>query len=206
MQAEKLPESTAIQLPGIGQPLQGGFYTGLIQVGANVYALITAPKKFELERAAYGEYGQDIAEAKSTNDCIANTKAMAEAGGEAAQKVLALDIEGYTDWAIPSRDAAEIQYRNLKPTAQENYCSWRDGDNPSSIPPGHIYTEESPAQTTVEAFQEDGEEAFEGAYYWTSTQYSAYGAYVQDFSVGSQYYGVKLSERRFRPVRRLLIS
>jgi hypothetical protein len=206
MLAEKLPETAAIQLPGIGQPLQGGFFTGLIKVGEHTYALITAPKKFEIDRAKYGEYGQDIAGAKSTNDCLANTLAMAEAGSESAKAVLALEIDGYTDWLIPSRDAAEIQYRQLKPTAQENYCSWRDGDNPSSIPPGHIYSENSPAQTTVDAFKEGGEEAFEAAYYGTSTQYSAYAAYVQGFSAGVQTNNSKFGERRFRPVRRLLIS
>ncbi len=192
------------ELPEIGAPFQGGFYAGLIKTGDNIFAIINAPKKFEL-KGAWGEYGKKIEGASSTNDCMACTVAMAEAGSELAKSVLALDIDGFTDWAIPSRDVVEINYRNFKPTEQENYCSYRDGDNPSSVPPGHLYSDESPTQTTVEAFKDGGEQAFQEAYYWTSTQYSANYAFVQFFSGGFQTTNVKTNERPVRPVRRLFI-
>lgn len=195
---------TDIQLPEIGQPFEGGFYTGKMMIDGRLAVIVSASKQHEL-RGVWGEYGQDVKGAKSTFDCVANTQAMAEAGSEIAKQVQALTINGFSDWAIPSRDAVELQYRHLKPTTQENYCSWRDGDNPSSVPPGHIYTEESPAQTTADAFKEGGDEAFEAAWYWTSTQYSAYDAYVQDFGGGGQNHTGKTSERRVRPVRRLFI-
>ncbi|WP_439895273.1 DUF1566 domain-containing protein [Pseudomonas syringae] len=42
-------------------------------------------------------------------------------------------------------------------------------------------------------------------YYWSSTQRSAYFAFVQDFDVGLQHYYGKDYELRVRPVRRLFI-
>lgn len=42
-------------------------------------------------------------------------------------------------------------------------------------------------------------------WYATSTQFSAYGIYVMDFSGGSQYDATKHCERRVRPVRRKFI-
>jgi hypothetical protein len=43
-------------------------------------------------------------------------------------------------------------------------------------------------------------------WYWSSTQYSAYGAWGQLFDDGSQYYGDKDSQARARAVRRFLIT
>ena len=61
-------------------------------------------------------------------------EAMAAAGSELAQKVLALDIDGFTDWAIPARDVQELQYRHFKPTTEENWAGLRDGFVPSDRP------------------------------------------------------------------------
>lgn len=44
-----------------------------------------------------------------------------------------------------------------------------------------------------------------GPWYWTSTQCSPGGAYVQDFGDGGQDFDGKDTERRVRPVRRLFI-
>ncbi len=192
------------ELPAIGSKLAGGYYTGIIQCGETQFAIITSPKSLELN-GKWGEYGQQIEGCNSVNDCHANTKAMAESGSEIAQKVLAIEFDGFNDWAIPSRDALELQYRHFKPTEQENYCSFRDGDNPSSVPPGHLYTEENPLQTSVDDFKDENAEAFDDVWYWSSTQSSAYYAYVQAFGDGTQYHYDKGTGRRVRPVRRLVI-
>lgn len=42
-------------------------------------------------------------------------------------------------------------------------------------------------------------------YYWSSTQRSAYGAFLQSFGDGNQHGSGKDNERRVRPVRRLFI-
>jgi len=189
----------------IGQPYGGGFFIGITQENGKLYRNIQAPKAFEL-KGAVGCYGKDVDGAKSYTDSRANTEAFAAEGSELAQQALGLTIGGFSDWGLPARDVQELQYRHLKPTEQENYCSWRDGDNPSSIPPGLPYTETFPAQTALEAFQEGGPEAFEPGWYASSTQFSALYVCLVGFSDGLQYVDDKLNERRVRPVRRELIQ
>jgi hypothetical protein len=195
----------AVQLPEIGQPFQGGFFSGLTVEGGKRYANITAGAAHELV-GAWGEYGVKIDGADSFTDSRANTEAMAGAGSELAQKVLALDIGGFTDWAIPARDVQELQYRHFKPTSRQNYCWNRDGDNPSSLPIGLLYTEESPAKTQAAGFAEGESEAFQARYYWSSSQRSAHNAFTVTFGGGLQGNDVKGSELRVRPVRRSLID
>ncbi|MNQ91246.1 hypothetical protein D3C85_1066180 [compost metagenome] len=191
-------------IPAIGTQYGGGFVTGIIAENGQQYLVITAPAAFEL-KGKLGTYGEDIEGARSHTDGRANTEALAAAGSELAQQVLALDIGGFTDWAIPARDQQELQYRHFKPSDRENYASFRDGDNPSSVPPGYPYTEEFPAQTTLEAFRTGGAEAFAESWYVSSTQYSAYYAYYMDFSGGTQSHYGKDFEARVRPVRKILI-
>ena len=194
----------AFTLPEIGQAYGGGFFSGVTVQDGKRYMLITAGREHELE-GEWGEYGTKIEGADSFTDGRANTEAMAAAGSELAQQVLALSIGGHNDWAIPARDQQELQYRNLKPTARENYCCGRDGDNPNSQPIGLLYTPESPTKTTVGAFREGGSEAFQPSWYWSSSQRSAYLAFFMTFDDGYQSYGGKNSEFRVRPVRSELI-
>ncbi len=198
-------EAPAITLPEIGQPFGGGFFTGIYQQNGKRYAVITAPAAHELE-GEWGAYGEKIEGAGSLTDSRANTEAMAASGSTLAQQVLALEIDGFTDWAIPARDVQELQYRHLKPTTQQNYCWNRDGENPSSLPVGELYTEELPAQTTVDAFKAGGPEAFQPRWYWSSSQRSANFAFFMGFDVGYQFSIVKLNEFRVRPVRSVLID
>lgn len=191
-------------LPEIGAPYGGGFFSGITQENGKQYLNITAGRAGEL-KGKWGEYGTKVEGASSYTDSRSNTEDMAAAGSELARKVLDLNIGGYSDWAIPARDVQELQYRLLKPTTEENYASWRDGDNPSSVPVGYPYSEESPVQTTVPAFQAGNLEAFEDAWYWSSSQRSAYNAIDMVFSGGDQYYYAKTDELRVRPVRRELI-
>jgi hypothetical protein len=197
----------AVTIPEIGQPFGGGFFSGITRdpVTGKRYLNITAGAEHELV-GAWGKYGEKIEGADSFTDSRANTEAMAATGSELAQKVLALDIGGFTDWAIPARDVQELQYRHFKPTTEENWQYGRSGDNPNSEPVGLLYTDESPAQTSVEAFQEGGPEAFQDRAYWSSSQRSAYTAFLLYFGVGIQYYGAKNHELRVRPVRSTLID
>ena len=191
-------------ISAIGKAYGGGFVTGVTVENGQRYLNITAGAAHEL-KGTWGARGVVIEGAGSFTDSRSNTESMAAAGSELAQKVLALEIDGHTDWAIPARDVQELQYRHLKPTSEENYCWGRDGDNPNSLPVGLLYTAELPAQTTVPAFQDDGAEAFKGAWYWSSSQRSADFAFYVYFDVGIQYYGVKDNELRVRPARRELI-
>jgi hypothetical protein len=191
----------------IGAAFAGGFFSGLINVGADTYALIVAPKAAGERTGAWSGSKEPVPNAYSYCDGLANTSAMAEAGGDLAKWARELRIDGFDDWYVPSRDELELVYRNLKSTSCENCESFRDGDNPSSAPVGYPYTSTTPGQTPVAAFQEGGAEALEPAWYWSSTQYAASpsDAWVQIFGNGIQGNGRKSYEGRARAVRRLKI-
>ncbi|MHC5351659.1 Lcl C-terminal domain-containing protein [Metapseudomonas furukawaii] len=195
-------------LPTIaGTPFEGGFYVGRFQLDGAEYALIVSPKaQGELDEASWGPRGQDLTTARSCNDGLANTQAMAEAGSDLGRWMLALDINGFTDWYLPSRDELELCYRHLKPTTQDNWASFRDGDNPSSLPVGYPYTAESPVQTTAVAFRDNGEQAFEPTWHWASTQYSPNNAWIQLFDDGGQNDVHKGNACRARAVRRFKVT
>ena len=197
----------AATLPTIGQAFGGGFVTGITRdpdTGKR-YLNITAGAAHELV-GAWGKYGEKIEGADSFTNSRANTEAMAAAGSELAQKVLTLDVGGFTDWAIPARDVQELQYRHFKPTAEANWQYGRSGDNPNSEPVGLLYSEESPSQTTLTAFQEGGAEAFRDTRYWSSSQRSANYAFSMNFDDGTQVNNDKDLELRVRPVRSQLID
>lgn len=197
----------AVTIPEIGQPFGGGFFSGITrdpETGKR-YLNITAGAAHELS-GEWGEYGVKVEGADSFTNSRANTEAIAAAGSGLAQKVLALDIGGFTDWAIPARDVQELQYRHFKPTTQENWAGRRDGDNPNSEPVGLLYSEESPTQTDLPAFQAGGAEAFRDTWYWSSSQRSAFSAFFMHFADGIQLLNVKDNERRVRPVRSQLID
>lgn len=197
-------ETKESPVPALGQPYGGGFFSGITLEDGKRYINITAGAAHELV-GAWGKYGEKIEGAGSFTDSRANTEAMTASGSELASKVLALNIGGFNDWAIPARDVQELQYRHLKPTTEENWQYARSGDNPSSLPVGLLYSEAEPAQTNVEAFQEGGAEAFRDTWYWSSSQRSASRAFYQDFAGGLQDYFGKSLELRVRPVRRELI-
>lgn len=192
------------EIPAIGAPLGGGFYTAEMTMAGKQYALITAGKEAEI-KGEWGKYGEKIEGANSFVDGLANTDAMAAAGLEIAIQVRAMRLGGHDDWAIPARNQQELQYRNLKPTIEENWCSYLDGYNPDSMPPGELYTDTSPAQTTAAAFRDGGAEAFATAWYWSSTQCSANDAFCQNFRDGHQNAGHKGYQLLARPVRMIQI-
>lgn len=69
--------------------------------GSGIYGLIVADAAHDVT-GTWGEYGQDVPNAKGP-DGAANTQGMLAAGSPIAQTVRAFNIEGHTDWFIPSR-------------------------------------------------------------------------------------------------------
>lgn len=200
--------AAAVSIPdAIGTPFAGGYYAGRYLEGDQLCILIVAPKALgELPDTAWNKSYAEVLGALSFFDGLSNTRAMAEAGSLLAQHVLALDIGGETDWHLPARDQLELLYRHFKPSAEENYVH-RNGDNPSSVPPGYPYSAAAPAQTQIAGFKPGEPEAFDDAWYWSSTQHASTSdcAWVQCFGDGGQGHDRKGSEYRARAVRRLKI-
>jgi hypothetical protein len=202
------PAAQIVTIPEvIGTPYGGGFYAGRYMEGDQLCILIAAPKaEGEHKDAAWNRSLAAVTGAGSYFDGAANTRAMAEAGSSLAKWALELNIGGETNWFLPARDQLELLYRHFKPTAEENYV-YRNGDNPSSVPPGYPYTEAVPGQTALEAFRAGGAEAFEDTWYWSSTQHASDSdcAWYQYFDDGGQGFYPKNGKLRARAVRRLKI-
>lgn len=199
-------EPSLITLPAaVGDPYEGGFYAGCIRAGQQTFALIAAPHAAEIVEVRWHKSIKRVAGAGSFFDGRANTEAMAAAGSPLAVKILALEIAGFADWYLPSRDELELLYRGFKPTGEPNWCF--RGDNPSSVPAGYAYQKTIPPQTAIEAFRPGGAEAFADERYWSSTQYAGNEdcAWAQDFGLGYQGGSHEGLELRARPVRRLTI-
>jgi hypothetical protein len=207
------PASAAILRPEVellkpGAPFAGGFFAGTLNVNGQLSVLIVAPKATGDIEGAWNDSYNLVSGAFSYCDGRANTLAMAEAGSELAKAVLALDIDGFADWHIPAQDELELMYRNLKPSDYENSLYGRSGVNASATPATYAYTPESPTQTQADAFRAGGAQAFEEAWYWSSTQHADDPgcAWMQSFSDGFQYSGLKSNRNRARAVRRLVIQ
>jgi hypothetical protein len=196
-------------LPPIGTEFAGGFFGGLVKVGDDTLAVIWAPKALGQARKAWLPSYTQIPGTDSRSDSVANTKAMVAASSPAALFATALTINGFSDWVVPARDVLELAYRHFKPTTDENYADGIDGVNESSVPLGEAYTDEFPKQTQLELFAEGGAEAFDAAWYWSSTQstqFSDYGAWNQGFNHGSQNDYDKKFEGAVRAVRMVQVT
>ena len=194
---------TETTLPAIGTPMPGGFFAGVIMRDGQRRAVIVPSKKLGELKGMWHEDELDVPGAKSYNDGMANTQAMAEADSELAKQVLALEIDGQNDFYIPAQDELEICYRAFKPNAEQNWCYARSGINLSAAPSTYPYTPEFPVQTMLEAFKAGGEEAFEPEAYWSSTQHAGYSDYAwyQHFHYGYQLSSGKSAELLVRAVR-----
>jgi hypothetical protein len=106
-----------LPMPAIGTQLdsEGGFYGGLIHLGADILAIVWAPKLEGETTSKWLDTSTSVLGATSCFDSMANTLAMAAAGSDLAKKALAANIGGHTDWCIPARDVLEMGYRYLKP-------------------------------------------------------------------------------------------
>ena len=194
-------------LPAIGTAMEGGFFGGVINVDGTHKGVIWAPKMAGEIRSIIFQGDESVEGARSPNDCAANMQALLAADSPAAQQIAQLNINGFQDWLIPSRDVLELGYRHFKPTTDGNWCSWRDGENANSVPPGWLYTPKHPAQTQQLAFKECDPEAFDAAWYWSSTVLpNGNTAFVQTFDYGYQSYDTLSAECRVRAVRLIQLS
>ena len=194
-----------INQPAIGTAMEGGFFAGHYLLNDQPTGLIVSPKAIgqHPKAIAWNKSEKSVVGALSYVDGMANTQAMAEAGSKLAQWMRGLRIDGFDDWYLPAQDELEILYRNLKPSAVENWCYARSGINLSTLPPTRPYTPGHPVQTLLEAFREGGQEAFDLEAYWSSTQHAASTSYAwyQNFSHGRQDITRKSVALRARAVR-----
>ena len=104
---------------------QGGIYIGIKATpDGKAFYVVAAIGAHEFEDQQWGEYGKRITGADSYHDGRANTETMAAAGSALAQKILALDIEGHTDWALPSQADGHLLAANAKHLMQQDECYW----------------------------------------------------------------------------------
>lgn len=192
----------------VGVPFGGGYYAGRIMVDGVEYALVVAPKtQGGNGQRQWSTTNTTTVGADSRNDGWANTQAMIQAGSAlhpAAAFCRGLDINGYDDWYLPSKDELELCYRAFKPLDSPTNDT-TSGANPSAIPPTGNYTVRNPPVTNNELFKQLGAEAF-GGYYWSSTQHSSSQAWGQWFAHGEQRTLAKTNTGYFvRAVRRVAV-
>ena len=97
-------------LPAFGSFIVGqcGFLAAILRgptvdgVKQPSFALLVSDKAVGEGMAAWGKYGEEVPNAGSRTDGLANTAAMAETQCPAALLVRALDLDGHKDWYLPS--------------------------------------------------------------------------------------------------------
>ena len=193
----------------IGQAYGGGFYAGKINDSGTQYYLIVAPKASgENSSRTWGSYGVATAQT-SVIDGPTNSAVEAALGAsyQAATFCEGLTIGGYSDWYLPAKNELEVLYYFLKPTTTANDTG--SGSNANAVSPEPIstnYTSGSPAQTSAGIGFRTGEaNAFDSADYWSSTEYTANGAWNQSFDNGYQNNPAKFGSACVRAVRRIAV-
>ena len=186
-----VPAATAI-----GQPYGGGFIGGKINVSGTIYYLIigTAVKAgFWGPESSTG--GGTLAGTSSLIDGPTNSATLKAMGGafgfthEAAIYCEDLTTGGYTDWYLPALNELEVIYYNLKPTTTANYTATSSGSNSNAVSPEPAntnYTSGLPAQTNIASFRSGGLNKIPNGNVWTSTEFAAGTAYIQNFDNGAQ--------------------
>lgn len=172
---ENLKQVAPITEPNIGDFYKGGYYFGMINIGADTYRLMVAPKAEGSIVAPMVTGGGGVVPDQTTNNGRFNTDTMAPISLCCAT-AKSLTINGFNDWYVASRDEAELLYRNLKATPDANFTGARanargetgstaNGVNVNSVPPGDAYTTSVPGLTSVPLFRSGGAQAIEGASY-----------------------------------------
>lgn len=175
-QLSKILRRASVYVPTvIGEEYGGGYFAGYMRADGQRYALVLAkkadgeyPSRVSLLKAAVGSAGASMWNGR------ANTEEMYSllASGSAADAIrfcYELTIGGYTDWAVPATQQADLLYRAFKPGDTAN-STQSDTANSYADPSTGPYTALSPSVTTLANFKAGGSEAFQTlAQYWTST-------------------------------------
>lgn len=166
-------------VPQIGAVFGGGFYAGSMELDGVKYALVVSPKaqgeKMGLE---YKKSKLSSADGADTDDDgFYNSCQMDNANHPAAQFCRQLQINGFNDWYLPSRDELMLAWMSLGPNRKK----------------------------TPELFRAGAAEAFEERWYWSSTELASGvgSAWIVNFYNGYQLSYDKNSSTAVRAVRRV---
>lgn len=105
-------------------PEQGGIYVGIKAAPDGRAWHIVAAIDHQLEDQAWGPYLVELDGAGDYHDSRANTEAMAAGGSELAQQILALDIGGHADWALPSQADGHLLAANARHLMDQDDLYW----------------------------------------------------------------------------------
>ena len=217
----KLVLSKIQQYPAVlGEPWGGGYFAGYISHTADgnpTHALIVAPRATGATGTGYTlttnlawkTASTTTSGATSAFDGAANTAAIIAAGiadHPAAEFCVNLNIDGFTDWYLPSFLELDIAYFHLKPGAGENDLR-SITSNIYAIPARTpIRSSTYPAQTYVDIFKSAGSQQFQPGVHNSSTDFNAFGAWYVEFASGLQFNNqAKTASRAVRAFRRIAL-
>jgi hypothetical protein len=203
----------------IGEEFGGGYFAGYISYTADgnpTHALIVAPRATGATGTGYTLTTNLAWKTTATTttgttsdfDGAANTAAMVTAGiadHPAAQFCVNLNIDGFTDWYLPSRYELDIAYFNLKPSTTANNTGW--GTNIYAIPQRNSnWSAAYPTPTNLTAWQATaGSQAFVADFHWSSTEANAANAWFLTLNGGTQNNNLKTLSLRVRAFRRIAL-
>jgi hypothetical protein len=173
--AEKIHE---LALPAIGEAFGGGYLAALMPAPeGHQFALIVAPKaEGDKDDLEWKDEWSKTEGTSSAIDGLANSNAMNNDEHPAAQFCRGLQIGGHSDWYLPA--------------SAEQAAIW------ANLGPNH---------TPVAAFQKGAPEAYDLAWYWSSTEFDSGYAWLQYFGVGYLGGGGEGYQGRVRAVRKVFI-
>jgi hypothetical protein len=167
-----------VTLPALGEAFEGGFFGGETTVNGDRYALVVAPKADgEKENLQYKKKKVDTFDGTDLDDDgFYNSCQINSANHPAGQFCRSLQIAGHDDWYLPSRNELMIIWMALGPNCRN----------------------------TPESFRAGSPEAFDDAWYWSSTEHASLSSYawIVGFYFGYQNYYDKTSGYGVRAVRR----
>jgi hypothetical protein len=174
-QFSKILRRASIYVPTvIGEEYGGGYFAGYMRADGQRYALVVAKK-------AEGEYPASVrllatgvgSAGASVWNGRANTEEMYALTSSSLPSAIKFCYEltagGYSDWALPAWQQADLLYRAFKPGTTANYTQ-ADSANTYADPSASAYTSSSPSLTPLVNFKAGGSEGFLiDTDYWTST-------------------------------------